>query len=49
MDAIADIIIKVGSIMHEVDEIKEMEINPLVAYPKGVVTVDARVVLIEKG
>lgn len=45
MDAITNIIIKVGSIMHEVDEIKEMEINPLIVYPKGVVAVDARVVL----
>ena len=45
MDAITNIIIKVGSIMHEVDGIREMEINPLIAYPKGVVAVDARVIL----
>jgi len=45
MDAITNIIIKVGSIMHEVDGIREMEINPLIAYPKGVMAVDARVIL----
>ena len=45
MDAITNIIIKVGSIMHEVDGIREVEINPLIAYPKGVVAVDARVIL----
>ncbi|HBR17748.1 MAG TPA: acetyl-CoA synthetase [Deltaproteobacteria bacterium] len=44
-DAIIDCIIKVGNIMHEIDEIKEMEVNPLIVYPKGAVAVDARVVL----
>lgn len=48
IDAIADIIIKVGSIMNEIDGIKEMEINPLIVYPDGAVAVDARVVL-DKG
>ena len=49
IDAIADVIIKVGNIMAEAVEIKEMEINPLIVYPEGVMAVDARVVLIEKG
>jgi acetyl-CoA synthetase (ADP-forming) len=44
-DAITNIIIQVGSIMHEVDGIRELEINPLIAYPKGLMAVDARVVL----
>ncbi len=43
--SIADVIMKVGSIMDETDEIMEMEINPLVVYPQGVVAVDARIVL----
>lgn len=45
IEAIANIIIKVGDIMNEIEEIKEMEINPLIVYPKGVMAVDARVVL----
>ena len=45
LDAIADVIIKVGNIMAGVVEIKEMEINPLIVYPEGAIAVDARVVL----
>jgi len=45
LDAIADVIIKVGNIMAEAVEIKEMEINPLIVYPEGAMAVDARVVL----
>ncbi|MBI3753981.1 MAG: acetate--CoA ligase family protein [Deltaproteobacteria bacterium] len=45
IDAVADIIIKVGGIMNEIEEIKEMEINPLIVYPDGVIAVDARIVL----
>jgi len=45
IDAIADVIIKIGSIMSEMDDIKEMEINPLIVYPKGTMAVDARVAL----
>ena len=48
LDAIADVIIKVGNIMAETVEIKEMEINPLIVYPEGVMAVDARVVLWSK-
>ncbi|MBI5328934.1 MAG: acetate--CoA ligase family protein [Deltaproteobacteria bacterium] len=45
IDAIADVIIKVGDIMCEMDVIKEMEVNPLIVYPDGVMAVDARVLL----
>jgi len=45
LDAISDVIIKIGSIMEELEEIKEMEINPLIAYPDGVIAVDARIML----
>ncbi|MBI5892075.1 MAG: acetate--CoA ligase family protein [Deltaproteobacteria bacterium] len=45
LDKIADCLIKVGSIMKEISDIKEIEINPLIAYPDKVVAVDARVVL----
>ncbi len=46
IDAIADVIIKVGNIMSEMDDIKEMEINPLITYPDKVIAVDARVILV---
>jgi len=45
LDAIADVIIKIGNIMAEAVEIKEMETNPLIVYPEGAMAVDARVVL----
>ncbi|MBI3398724.1 MAG: acetate--CoA ligase family protein [Deltaproteobacteria bacterium] len=45
IDAVADIIIKVGGIMNEIDGIKEMEINPLIVYPQRSMAVDARMVL----
>ncbi|MEK7689244.1 MAG: acetate--CoA ligase family protein, partial [Deltaproteobacteria bacterium] len=46
IDAIADVIIKVGNIMSEMDDIKEIEVNPLIAYPDKVIAVDARVILV---
>ena len=46
LDAIADVIIKVGRIMGEVNGIKELEINPLVVYERGAVAVDAGAVLL---
>lgn len=42
---LADTIAKVSQIISEVDGIKEIEINPLIASEKGVIAVDARVVL----
>lgn len=42
VDAIADIIIKIGNIMTDMNNIKEIEINPLIVYSKGVMAVDAR-------
>ncbi len=46
IDAIADVIIKIGNIMSDMDDIKEMEINPLIVYPKGTMAVDARMILV---
>jgi acetate---CoA ligase (ADP-forming) subunit beta len=46
IDAIADVIIKVGNIMSEMGDVKEMEINPLIVHPKSVLAVDARMVLV---
>jgi len=42
LGVIADVIMKVGSIIENVDGLKEFEINPLVVYDKGAVAVDAR-------
>lgn len=44
-DAIIDCLIKVGKIMDETDEIKEIEINPLIATSQGVIAVDVRIIL----
>jgi len=43
MDKLADAIVKVSEIITEIEEIKEIEINPLIASDKGVMAVDARV------
>ena len=42
---LADTIAKVSQIISELDGVKEIEINPLIASEKGIIAVDARVVL----
>ncbi len=42
IDAIADVILKVADIIEDIRDIKELEINPLMVYEKGVMAVDAR-------
>jgi acetyltransferase len=42
-DAIADVLIRLGQIAAEHPEIGELDINPLLADPTGVVAVDARI------
>ncbi len=44
---LADAIVSISGIITELDSIKEIEINPLLVYEKGVMAVDARVVLQE--
>jgi acyl-CoA synthetase (NDP forming) len=41
-------LIKLSAFVEENPEIKEMDINPLFAYRKGAVAVDARIILDEK-
>lgn len=45
LQAIKDALIKVGNIGVENDEIAEMDLNPIIAYPKGIKVVDARIIL----
>ena len=45
MEKLASAIMKLSEILLEIEEIKEIEINPLLVYEEGAVAVDARVVL----
>jgi acetyl-CoA synthetase (ADP-forming) len=44
-ELLASIIMKVSDIITKIEEIREIEINPLFAYEDGVMAVDARVIL----
>ncbi len=48
LENIASVIIKLSEILIKIEDIKEIEINPLIVYEKGVKAVDARVVLNRK-
>lgn len=43
--SLAQTIIKVSNIMVSLEEIKEIDLNPVLVYPKGVKVVDARIIL----
>lgn len=45
IEALADIIVKVGELALELPEIKELDINPIFAYEDSAVAVDARMLL----
>ncbi|MBN1833217.1 MAG: acetate--CoA ligase family protein [Deltaproteobacteria bacterium] len=45
---IEDMLMKISAFAEENPEIKEMDINPILAYKKGAVAVDARIILDEK-
>ena len=45
LDAIIDALLKVSDLVTEHEEIAELDINPLFAYEKGVLAVDALIVL----
>jgi acyl-CoA synthetase (NDP forming) len=48
-DAMADLLAKVSELAARRPEIKEMDLNPVVAYPKGVTVLDARILLAKDG
>ncbi|HTY81837.1 MAG TPA: acetate--CoA ligase family protein [Dehalococcoidales bacterium] len=47
IDAVADTVVKIGTILKNCKDISDIEVNPLVAYPQGegVVAVDVRILL----
>ena len=45
IEYIEDLLLKVSTMIQENPEIKEMDINPLFAYEKGAIAVDARIIL----
>jgi acetyl-CoA synthetase (ADP-forming) len=45
IDALAAILCSVSRLIMENPEIKELDLNPVMAYPKGAKTVDARIIL----
>lgn len=45
IDALISIICNVSRLVMEQPEIKELDLNPVMAYPKGAKTVDARIIL----
>ena len=45
IEALAEIITKVGELALELPEIKELDINPIFAYEDSAVAVDARMLL----
>ena len=44
-NALCDAILKVAAFIESHPEVKELDLNPIIAYPKGVIAVDARMVV----
>ncbi|MFQ5442328.1 MAG: acetate--CoA ligase family protein [Thermodesulfobacteriota bacterium] len=45
IEAVAEVLVKLSEIVEGTDGLKELEINPLIVYEKGVIAVDAKAVL----
>lgn len=48
-NALCDAILKVAAFVESHPEVKELDLNPIIAYPKGVIAVDARMVVSPAG
>lgn len=48
LSALTEIILKISRVMEQNPEIRELELNPILAYQKGARAVDARIILEEK-
>lgn len=48
-NALCDAILKVAAFIESHPEVKELDLNPIIAYPKGVIAVDARMVVSPAG
>jgi acyl-CoA synthetase (NDP forming) len=44
-NSIADVIVNTSELVMDYQEIKELDLNPVMVYEKGVKTVDARIIL----
>jgi acetyltransferase len=45
LDALADVLLRVACLATDLPEIVEMDVNPVIAHPRGSLAVDARVAL----
>ena len=45
LDALGDVVLRVGSLIADHQEIQEIDLNPVRVYPEGAVAVDARVIV----
>jgi acetyl-CoA synthetase (ADP-forming) len=43
-DAIANVIVKVSELMMSIDEIDQIDLNPIMVYPSGLVALDIRII-----
>jgi len=48
ISALVEIILKISKVMEQNPEIKELELNPILAYKKGAMAVDGRIILEEE-
>ena len=42
--ALADLLVTVSGLVHAYPQISELDLNPVIAYPKGYAVVDARII-----
>ena len=49
LDAIIDVLINVSDFMIEHDTVEQLDLNPVIAYPKGLCAVDCRIVIQTEG